>query len=763
MKKGFTLIELLAVIIILGVIIIIVLPSVDKLIKDSKINSFLVASRGLLRSAEISVSSDKLDGIKTETIDASELKYKGDRYNDAEVVVDKKGNIAVAIWNEKLEVCATKGYTDRSVNIDKRVLNKYECVIPGSALAYCSGKRTTAINYGTGIEVYVDKNTLCLFGNENKMPPREVTEPWGELAIELTKFIYDEYGFDDSGEFELEDLLDDGNLLPLAYIAYFLPDGMEIIRESNYEVMNPIFEDFYENTISEYSLYEDYPEFEDFFNSLPYKDPNLAGKIINFKPGENADFYRTIGKVIIAGNITRIGNNAFDTCSLNDEGEVGLYYKRQDKPDFNNYLKYDNAVSNFNNVLVRPLDPDLVINEISLLAPLTEIGAGSFSCNNIEELIIPNSVTTIGSGAFYENDIEVIDLPSSLKRIGTSAFNDNRLEEVIMHEGIKYIGDRSFSYNNLDFVNIPNTVVYLSGFNNNSLQGISIPNGVKILGNEAFEYNNISSITLPSNLKIIMDDAFKNNGIAGTVNIPDGVTTIESYAFRENYIEEVNIPSSVNNIVSDSFSLNPYLSTINADFAYNGLANYPWGSTATINWLGAISRELTYSDEFISISNSCAAGTRFYSGCNILIIPKPGRELVSYNLNGVPQTNPTFIMPEVDSIISDIVTAEITLYILETPHNYAANLSNKLYTVTVPGATKIKIKFNSLFRFESASYDWMFMRDQFGNRVGTTDKYSGTTLANAEFIVNGNRIDVYVRTDGSGQYYGFRMEVTKYQ
>ena len=67
-KKGFTLIELLAVIIILGILMLIAIPSVTSYINNSRKNSYLDTVKGYMKGASLLANSGELDMTNPDAI-----------------------------------------------------------------------------------------------------------------------------------------------------------------------------------------------------------------------------------------------------------------------------------------------------------------------------------------------------------------------------------------------------------------------------------------------------------------------------------------------------------------------------------------------------------------------------------------------------------------------------------------------------------------------------------------------------------------------
>ena len=212
-NKGFTLIELLAVIIILGVIMLIAIPSVTRQISDSRKNAYVDTARQIVKGAIPMVNGGELDMYDTNTtyyIPASCVPTEnnfsspfGD-FKDAYVIVGYTGEGYVYYWasvDEAKQGIEMKEYNKLAKNdvkpnmedvdttlgigsrTDIRILDKDECQTfelsessnLSNVIIYPEGKNKDTVVLGDIVKIdtesfYVVKhngNDLVLFANYN--------------------------------------------------------------------------------------------------------------------------------------------------------------------------------------------------------------------------------------------------------------------------------------------------------------------------------------------------------------------------------------------------------------------------------------------------------------------------------------------------------------------------------------------------------------------------------------------------------------------
>ena len=203
---------------------------------------------------------------------------------------------------------------------------------------------------------------------------------------------------------------------------------------------------------------------------------------------------------------------------------------------------------------------------------VTVIGDAAFlDCDNIKNIILPNSITTIGGASFFDCDnIEVITIPESVTTIGSAYWYgggqtfrgcDNLREfrgKFATEDGRCLIIDNvltSFATAGLTEYVIPHSVTTIGNhafIDCIKLDSITIPDSVTKIGRFSFGYcNSLINLTIPDSVTTLGDSAFRGCSSLTSVTIPDSVTTIgyATFAFCENlntvYCKAINPPTTI--------------------------------------------------------------------------------------------------------------------------------------------------------------------------------------------------------------------------
>ena len=244
-----------------------------------------------------------------------------------------------------------------------------------------------------------------------------------------------------------------------------------------------------------------------------------------------AGFTDEIETVILAGNITHIGNLAFNGCSN---------------------MKY-----------------------INFPKSVTSIGGWAFYyCKSLTGITLPENLTDIGPKAFqYCKKLTSIAIPKGVTVIEYDTFAScDNLMQVTLPEGLTTIGDSAFQYcDRLDEINIPDSVTSIGEEAFEAcywLGKISIPKGVTVIEKETFSGCwDLEELILQEGLITIGDSAFENCNWLKTVTIPDSVKTIGKEAFCAcDSLSAVTIGSGVTAIDEGAFLFSEKLT----DVYYNG-------------------------------------------------------------------------------------------------------------------------------------------------------------------------------------------------
>ncbi len=122
-KKGFTLIELLAVILVLGIISLIAIPSVSAVVEQSKKGSLEVSTNNLVKEVKTKCTTELLSkndisgvyNIVDGVVQGLNLEISGKLPDSGTINIDDKCNVAISAVLDKYQ--AFKDFDDDKVEV----------------------------------------------------------------------------------------------------------------------------------------------------------------------------------------------------------------------------------------------------------------------------------------------------------------------------------------------------------------------------------------------------------------------------------------------------------------------------------------------------------------------------------------------------------------------------------------------------------------------------------------------------------------------
>ena len=303
-----------------------------------------------------------------------------------------------------------------------------------------------------------------------------------------------------------------------------------------------------------------------------------------------------------------VDGEVYKTVSTNDKSEIEIPPNPQKEGfDFDGWYLDDGIWSDpftANSLLDTPISDDMVLKVYAKFIPITEESSNFLfeACDGGYEVIgytgenpivtIPSTyknqpVLAIGGRdnnnqySFAKNEnIEEVIIPDSVTRISNYAFIDcTSLKKLTLPDSITDLGyDPFYGCENLTDVTLPATLldvipkdnlttVVINGgtsipaydgafYNCKNLVSVTIPESVTSIGSGAFsDCEKLTTIRLPNGITEIPAHAFSRCKNLTSIIIPDGITSIGEGAFS--YCERLNnviIPERVNNIGKHAFS-----------------------------------------------------------------------------------------------------------------------------------------------------------------------------------------------------------------
>lgn len=208
------------------------------------------------------------------------------------------------------------------------------------------------------------------------------------------------------------------------------------------------------------------------------------------------------------------------------------------------------------------------ITKIVISDGITSIADYAFyGCNNLHEIVIPDSVKRIGEGAFRFSSLYDLKIPKNVSEIGEMAFTggeDHIITSITVHPDNKYYDSRNNCNALIETASnklicgfektvIPDTVTSIDheAFRGCAdLKSIVIPDSVTSMGVFVFaECPALEKISLSKNLTEVRNGVFRNCTSLKEIVIPEGVEHFgKNTFFKCSALTKIYLPLSLKNL-----------------------------------------------------------------------------------------------------------------------------------------------------------------------------------------------------------------------
>ena len=215
------------------------------------------------------------------------------------------------------------------------------------------------------------------------------------------------------------------------------------------------------------------------------------------------------------------------------------------------------------------------ITKVIFSEGINTIGQASFAdCENLKEIVLPESLQIIETKAFAGCGIKSLNVGRNVALIVPDAFDECELTDIkISADNAYYSTDRyGVIFNKtktelllfsdgfkMNSYTVPKTVEKIGEYaflGNERIVTVEFPDSLKEIGTRAFaDCSNLKNIILPSQLNSISVSAFENCSSITKIDFPDSLHIISDSSFAGcTGLTEITIPKSVTTIGNNAFA-----------------------------------------------------------------------------------------------------------------------------------------------------------------------------------------------------------------
>ena len=454
-QNGFTMIELITIMFVIGLIMLIAVPAVNRYLLSSKKNTYVATVKSYINMVRGDVTARNYVFRSPNTVyyvpvECIDLESGGPspfgEWENAYVVVTFDGTEHQYYWT-----AYDSGNMGVSLASEKEINASF--IVPGKV------DMNFNIPIGDRDKVGIIDKKTCEF----EVPPVVVAEE-----------SYDEY-YASLSKLDVRCVKMSGSVIEQVYV-----------KTNN------------DWSFGESCNYNGTVVFPDYVDGV--KVTGIGGSFIS----TSSNIKTEAKKIVLPPGITVINNDAFKSFVNLESIEIPPNVKKIGTWAFQGTklkeIIFHEGLEEIGERAFADLANPVSIEELVLPNSLIKIGAHAFhqgtgrsSQTVIKKLVIGDSITSIGVSAFYECGIETLVIGSNVKTIEAGAFG----------------------FNNLTTLVIPNSVEIIEGtaFQKNKINDLTLGNKVREIKGSAFEYNQLSTLIIPSSTLIVGPGSFGNNPI----------------------------------------------------------------------------------------------------------------------------------------------------------------------------------------------------------------------------------------------------------